>query len=377
MKALHFVLIATILLCSCGQGNKAVNPPNNIYSGTATRLVIDNDNDFTRVTVKDPWQNARGTELVYYLLPHDAVVPEDINPASVIRIPVRKMICMSVTHIAMLSALDATDVLVGMSGSDLVYDSLVLDGISLGKIKDVGYEANLNYELIVSLRPDILMVYGVTAPSAGSMERLARAGVRVVYNADYLEEYPLGRSEWIRFFGLLTGREKIADSIFSAVSDNYHEIESMVSSSSADQPDLLLGSPWEDVWYVSPSNSYIGRLVEDAGGNYIFRDLTGPNSVPYSVEAVYRRATEADIWLNPGSATSLAEIAASDHRLTQLPVFIQGKVWNNTKRMTPKSGNDYWESAVVRPDLLLKDLVSIIHPELLPDYQQYYYRRLE
>lgn len=377
MKALPFILIVTIPLCSCRQGNKAVNPSNSIYSGTATHLVIENDNDFTRVTVKDPWQNARGTELVYYLLPHDAIVPEDINPASVIRIPVRKMICMSVTHIAMLSALDATDVLVGMSGSDLVYDSLVLDGISQGKIKDVGYEANLNYEMIVSLRPDILMVYGVTPPSAGSMERLARAGVRVVYNADYLEEHPLGRSEWIRFFGLLTGRENIADSIFSAVSYNYHEIEQMVSSSSADQPDLLLGSPWEDVWYVSPSNSYIGRLVEDAGGNYIFRDLTGPNSVPYSVEAVYRRATEADIWLNPGSAGSLAEISASDHRLTQLPVFIQGRVWNNTKRMTLKSGNDYWESAVVRPDLLLKDLVSIIHPELLPDYQQYYYRRLE
>jgi len=209
------------------------------------------------------------------------------------------------------------------------------------------------------------------------MERLSAAGVRVIFNADYLEEHPLARCEWIRLFGLLTGRESIADSIIAAVSDNYRQIARLVSNSNAPRPDVLLGGPWEDVWYISPSNSYTGRLIEDAGGNYIFRDLTGPNSVPFSIESVYRRATEAEIWINPGSAGSLEEMSAADYRLAQLPVFARGEVWNNRRRMTPQGGNDYWESAVVRPDLLLKDLVSIIHPELLPDYKQFYYRRLE
>jgi len=376
-KILPLVLAVTIILCSCRNGSRNTDSSHHGDSDTVTRFVIEHDDGFMKLTVKDPWQNSQGTELVYYLFPHDAVIPESISPDRVIRIPVRSMICMSVTHIAMLSAIGATDILVGISGSDLVYDSLVRDGISRGKIHDVGYEGNLNNELIVSLKPDVLMAYGVAAPSAGSMERLSTAGVRVVYNADYLEEHPLARCEWIRLFGLLTGRERIADSIFSTVSDNYHKIAQIVRNSDAYQPDVLLGSPWEDVWYISPSNSYMGRLIEDAGGNYLFRDLTGPHSVPYSVESVYRRATEAEIWINPGSAGSLAEIAESDQRMTHLPVFTPGRIWNNRKRITPDGGNDYWESAVVRPDLLLKDLVSIIHPELLPDYQQYYYKRLE
>ena len=140
---------------------------------------------------------------------------------------------------------------------------------------------------------------------------------------------------------------------------------------------MLLGAPWEDVWYVSPANSYTGQLIEDAGGHYIFSDLSEAHSVPFSVEAVFERATEADIWINPGTAESLADIGAADHRMMRLPVYSRGGVWNNRNRMTDKGGNDYWESAVVRPDLLLRDMVSIIHPELLPDHRQYYFMRLK
>jgi len=376
-KILYLTLAVTIILCSCRHGSRNEETAHNGDSRATARFIIEQDDGFTKLTVKDPWQNSRGVELVYYLLPRDTAIPEGMTPDRVIRIPVRSMICMSATHIAMLSAIGATDILVGISGSDLIYDSLVRDGISRGKIHDVGYEGNLNNELIVTLKPDVLMAYGVAAPSAGSMERLSAAGVRVIFNADYLEEHPLARCEWIRLFGLLTGRESIADSIIAAVSDNYRQIARLVSNSNAPRPDVLLGGPWEDVWYISPSNSYTGRLIEDAGGNYIFRDLTGPNSVPFSIESVYRRATEAEIWINPGSAGSLEEMSAADYRLAQLPVFARGEVWNNRRRMTPQGGNDYWESAVVRPDLLLKDLVSIIHPELLPDYKQFYYRRLE
>ena len=121
----------------------------------------------------------------------------------------------------------------------------------------------------------------------------------------------------------------------------------------------------------------MGRLISDAGGRYLFDDLTEPNSVPYAVEAVFRRATEADLWLNPGTAESLNDIAVSDHRMTKLPVFTSGGIWNNRNRMTTSGGNDYWEGAVVHPDLLLRDMVSILHPELLPDYKQLYFRRLE
>jgi iron complex transport system substrate-binding protein len=277
----------------------------------------------------------------------------------------------------MLSALDEAGIIVGVSGPGLVYDSLVRAAVASGTIPDVGYESNLDKELIVSLRPDLLMAYGVGASSAEYLRKLSEMGVKVMYNADYLEEHPLARCEWIKVFGILTGREAEADSLFSEVVEAYSGLADRVRSAVKDKPDVLLGAPWEDVWYISPANSYAGMLISDAGGRYLFDDLAEPNSVPYSVEAVFRRATEADLWLNPGTAESLNDIAVSDHRMTRLPVFVSGSVWNNRNRVTPSGGNDYWEGAVVHPDLLLRDIVSIIHPELLPDYRQLYFKRLK
>jgi iron complex transport system substrate-binding protein len=370
-------MTVTVLLCSCRHGGNTPSAPDASASVAVSRMALEEKDGYTRLTIRDPWQNSSGTELVWYLLDHGAVIPEGITEEQVIRVPVRRMICMSTTHIAMLRALGATDLLVGISGPDLVYDSLILEAFNRGKIVDIGYEGNLNNELIVTLRPDLLMAYGVAAPTQGNTGRLSSMGVKVLYNADYLEEHPLARYEWIRLFGLLTGREALADSLFREVSASYMELRDNVRAHVKDKPEVLLGAPWEDVWYVSPANSYTGRLIEDAGGHYLYSDLSEEHSVPFSVEAVFERATEADIWLNPGTAESLADISAADHRMTRLPVCKQGSVWNNRKRMTARGGNDYWESAVVRPDLLLKDFVSIIHPELLPEHRQYYYMRLQ
>jgi iron complex transport system substrate-binding protein len=380
MRLCVILLTSVLFLCSCGNGNRqsggrpdetAVSP------GTASRFRIDNFQGFRKLTVFNPWQNSNGNELVYYLVPHDVKLPDTIPETQVVRVPVKRIVCMSTTHMAMLSALGETEIIVGISGTGLVYDSLILDAVASGAIRDVGYESNLDKELIVSLNPDLLMAYGVEASSAEYLRKLTEMGVKVMYNADYLEEHPLARCEWIKVFGLLTGREAIADSLFRQVSAAYFSLADEVRTTAKNQPDVLLGAPWQDVWYISPANSYMGRLISDAGGRYLFDDLAEPNSVPYAVEAVFRRATEADIWFNPGTAGSLNDIAIADHRMTKLPVFTSGCIWNNRNRMTPSGGNDYWEGAVVHPDLLLRDLVSILHPELLPGYKQLYFRRLE
>lgn len=375
-RVIPLLVTAALILGSC---RNAVNRPaqDQIADSTAaTRLLIEKEEGFTRVTVTGPWQNSAGTRHVWYLIPHGAGLPAGVSEAQAIRVPVSRMICMSTTHVAMMRALGADSLITGISGSALFYDSLVLEGISTGRIMDVGYEGNLNRELIISLAPDLVMAYGVAGPSVGGTARLAEAGVKVFYNADYLEEHPLARCEWIKLFGLLTGREEKADSIYINVAEAYTELAERVGSAVTSRPGILLGAPWEDVWYVSPSNSYIGRLINDAGGNYIFSDLTGPNSVPLSVESVFRRAAEAEIWINPGTAGKLSEITAADPRMASLPLFSKGNVWNNRRRITATGGNDYWESAVVRPDLLLSDLVSIFHPELMPGYVQIYYKNL-
>lgn len=378
---LYVTLITSVLfLCSCSNGNRqAVGRQDKTAASvyTASRFRIDDFKEFRRLTVIDPWQNSSGNELVYYLVPHNIQLPDSISESQVVRVPVRRIVCMSTTHTAMLRALDAAGIIVGVSGTGLVYDSLILDAVSSGSLPDVGYDSNLDKELIVSLKPDLLMAYGVGASSAEYLRKLTEMGVKVMYDADYLEEHPLARCEWIKVFGLLTGRKAKADSLFREVSAAYFSLTEEVRAAVKEHPDVLLGAPWEGVWYISPSNSYIGRLISDAGGRYLFDDLAQPNSVPYAVEAVFRRATEADLWLNPGTAESLNDIAVSDHRMTKLPVFASGGIWNNRNRVTASGGNDYWEGAVVHPDLLLRDIVSILHPELLPGYRQLYFRRLQ
>ena len=377
MRSPCMILFLVFLACSCRNGADKAHAADNLQPGMASRFSILEGEGYLKIVIRDPWQNTTGTELEYYLLPHNSNLPAGIKEKQVIRVPVARMICMSTTHLAMMSALDATDLLVGIAGPGLVYDSLVLDAVASGRIRDVGYEGNLNSELIVALEPDVLVAYGVTAPSSGQLGRLTAMGAKVIYDADYLEEHPLSRLQWIKLFGLLTGKQAMADSICNAVSVRYNELADRVARSAGERPAVLLGAPWEDVWYISPSNSYIGRLIEDAGGDYLFSDLRESNSMPFSVEAVFKRAADADLWLNPGAAESLSELADADHRLGVLPVFSRGEVWNNRNRTTPEGGNDYWESAVVRPDLLLMDFVSIIHPELLPGHTPYYYRKLK
>jgi iron complex transport system substrate-binding protein len=202
-------------------------------------------------------------------------------------------------------------------------------------------------------------------------------GVIVMFDADYLEEHPLARCEWLKVFGLLTGKKEMADSIIAAVSLSYTELADSLRSIITYRPRVLLGAPWEDVWYVPPSNSFAARLIEDAGGSYLFADLVTPNAVPFSTESVFRRATEADVWLNPGSAISLDDIRQADYRLAQLPVFESGRVCNNNARAQRSGGNDYWESGVIHPDIILRDMASLLHPELFTGYSQVYYRTLQ
>lgn len=378
-KLVPLVFAAAIIFISCRNEDKSRSGGIDADSSAVPhgRLFIDKVPGATRIAVREPWQNSGGKELVWYLVGRDSLLPPGIDEEQVIRVPVRRMVCMSTTHAAMLRALEADSLIVGISGSSLVYDSLLHEKIQNSTIRDVGYEGNLNRELVISLEPDLVMAYGVADPSSGSNARLTEAGVKVFYNADYLEQHPLTRCGWLRLFGLLTGKERMADSIVSAVSESYNALAALVAGAAVDKPGVLLGAPWQDVWYVSPGNTYIGRLIEDAGGRYIYNDMTESNSIPVSVESVFRRASDAEIWINPGTADRLSDIAATDHRMASLSLFSGGRIWNNRRRIRPDGGNDYWESGVVRPDLLLKDFISIIHPELLPDHVQYYYIRLE
>ena len=379
-KVLNRFVFASVFLISC-TGNTAKSPSNLKTAEThivsyAKRLKIEVMNGYSHVSVLNPWQAARDIVQEWYLIRSDEEIPYFIDTLKVIRVPVKKVVCMSTTHLAMLSALGEAGSVVGFSGTRFIFDDTLVQGVTKGEIREVGYEDNLNKELIVKLQPDLVMVYGIGSESAGYIGKLREMGVRVVYNADYLENDPLGKAEWIRLMGALFCKEELADSIFDRIVTEYNKLRSYISSNTSERPKVLLGLPFRDTWYISPGNSYISALVGDAGGDYLWKDTESSESMPLGLENVYMKAVTADFWLNTGSAGTRGEIATIDERLTRLNCYKSGNVFNNNRRTGKEGGNDYWEGGSLNPHIILRDIAAILHPDIFEGQELFYYRRL-
>jgi iron complex transport system substrate-binding protein len=346
---------------------------NNSY---AKRFNIIHGTPYSQLIITNPWQGAGGVVQKLALVRKEDRNQVNTDPALTITIPVKKVICMSTTHLAMISALHEEVTVKGFSGNDFIYDPEFCSMAEAGLISDVGYEDNLNKELILNINPDLIIAYGVGSESAGYVSRLRELGIKVLFDADYLEEDPLGKSEWIKVFGALFSKEKMADSIFRSLEGRYRNIKTIVGRETKKSPKVLLGMPFRDTWYISPGNSYISRLVSDAGGDYLWNGTRSSFSMPESIESVYFKALGADYWLNPGTVSSAAEIPAIDSRLSSLPAFRENHIYNNNKRINSKGGNDYWESGCLNPDIILMDMASIFHPELFPRHELFYYQRI-
>lgn len=377
-----FVLLLVLSFLFNGCSRKSVNTTlNNTPDGTyqtnkSQRLRIEKLDGYSKITIINPWQGAENVNLVYNLVKRDSVFPSDLDSSDVIFVPVRSIVCMSTTHLAMLSALGEESSVSGVSGPGYVYSESLTRRIEAGLISDVGYDSGLNKELILSISPDLVMMYGIGSESAGYVGKIKELGIRVIFNADYLETDPLGKAEWIKLFGALYCREEMADSIFTSEIILYDSLRSYISENISERPKILLGLPYKDTWYISPGNSFISKIISDAGGDYLWKDTESAVSMPYGIENVYLGALTADYWLNIGSIKSGREIDAVDERLTKLPCYLSGNLFNNNRRITSKGGNDYWESGTVFPHLILQDIAAIIHPEIFRDHELFFYRKI-
>ena len=337
---------------------------------------IQGDSVYKILHVINPWQGSRRIHLQYILTDDPSRIPDSLKQHPVIQIPVKRVICMSTTHVAMIDALGKSDAIVGISGSGYISNPDLRSRLKTGEVRDIGADRTLNYELILTLRPDLVIAYGITAEVSGMVNRLEGLGIPVILNGDYLEDQPLGKTEWIRFVASFFGRDKEADSIFRSVSSTYEQYKDLIRDV-RQKPSVMTGLPWKDTWYIPGGRSFAAAYIRDAGGTYLWEDLDSREAVPIDLEAIYARAASADLWINCGAARTLAEIGQTDKRLNRFQPASSGRVFNNNARINPAGGNDFWESGVMAPHLILADLISIFHPEVLPDHELVYYTRLE
>jgi len=380
MNFLRFILIITFFITSaCGRRDRKRadifrKAGNEIER--AERFTLEKKDGWTEVKIINPWQGATDVSQIYYLVKRGSELPAGLDSGAVIFVPLKKIICMSTTHLAMISAIGEGKSIVGVSGTNFIYSPELNKNVERGFIADVGYEANLNKELILKISPDLIMIYGIGSESAGYMGKIKELGTKIIINADYLETDPLSRAEWIKLFGALYCKESLADSIYKSEVAEYDKLKSYIDQNTTNKPKVLLGLPFKDTWYISPGNSFIGKLISDAGGDYLWMNTKSSMSMPYGIESVYLQGMKADFWLNIGSVTSKNEISNVDQRLDDLPCFKKDDLFNNNKRVTENGGNDFWESGSLHPHLLLKDIATILHPEIFSEHELTFYRKI-
>lgn len=374
MKIHILVLYAlTLGLFSCRNQPPKINRTNSNQFAHGFHIV--KMGEITRLDVFNPWENARNFTYSYYLIPKNIAIPDSLADRKIIRTPVEKVVVLSTTHIGFIEKLGFESSIIGVSGKDFVTNPIVRRGIEQGLVHDVGYDQNLNYELLLQMKPDLVMAYGIGSDVAAHLSKMNDLNIPVVINAEYLEETPLGRAEWLVFTGSFYNQTEHAQQVFNKIVVEYDSLKYLVSEISI-KPIILTGLPYKDNWWVPGGKSYMANMIADAGGDYIWKDNPSRESFVVSLESAIIKATKADWWINTGQTNSIQEILESDERFKIIPALQKKMIYNDNKQMNISGGNEVWETGAANPQDILRDLIQIFHPEIKHDTAFHYYRKL-
>lgn len=391
-KNIFFFTFLLVVLLSCGDNKNYESRPSGSNPNEskkkfpleikyASKFKVEEQHGYNVVTVLNPWQGA-SQNYVYVLGSETQKVPElkqfRQNKNDIIQFvntPIKSIVLTSTTFIPLLDQLKESETLKGFPGTDHISSEKVRKLIDEGKIKNLGTESHVNIERLIDLNPDALMDYAMQGENKSAT--LARnAGISVLYNADYLEKTPLGRAEWIKFAGLFLNKVEKADSIFNALENNYDSLKRL-SSTASYKPTVYCGIMYGDIWFTPGGKNSSAQFLKDAQADYLWKDTPEEGSIKLSFEAVYEKAHNADFWIGTASFNTLQEIKNADDRYSHFQAFKEGNVYTYNAKTGAKGGLTFFELGYARPDLILADLIKILHPELLPQYDLYFYQKLK
>lgn len=382
MKRLHFVIglfVLAITIVSCGaNGNSSVSTyADSIYLpeyASGFRILGAEGRSSVIIESVNPWQGADSV-VTRLFIARDGEEPPQGFEGQVIEGDARRIVAMSSTHIAMLDVIGETARVVGVSGMDFISNDAVRS--RRDSIGDVGYDGNVNYELLLSLQPDIILLYGTNGAS-GMEPKLKELGIPYVYIGEYLENSALGKAEWIVAVAEIVGKRDEGIKAFSAIPERYNAIREKAANclKHSSRPKVMINLPYGDSWFMAPTGSYLVRLIEDAGGDYIYKKNNSNESRPIDLEEAFMLVSASDKWINVGQTRSLDELRKNYPKFAATKPVLSGEVYNTTGRVAANGANDYWERGVVEPDVVLRDMVMIFHPELA-DSDLVYYEKLK
>jgi iron complex transport system substrate-binding protein len=370
---LFFLLVSIFVSCKTEQ-KQTVFKENKTSIKYAKGFEIQYFDGYKKIIIKAPYPDAK-EQFEYALIPKENDIPEALKNLKIIRTPIEQFVVTSTTHIPMLELLEVENNLVGFPNTQYISSSKTRQLIANGTIKELGKEENINTEVLLDLNPE--MVVGFSLSSNNKMfENIEKAGIPVLLNGDWLEETPLGRAEWLKFFGILFNKEKLADSIFNTIEKDYIEAV-LLAKEAKTKPTILSGVQFKDVWNLPAGESFVAKFLKDANTTYLWAASKGKGSLSLSFESVFEKAQQADLWIAPGHYTSYTQLKETNQHYTQFDAFTNKKIYSFNNKTGENGGVLYYELAPIQPHIVLKDIIKISHPELLPNYVPYFLEKLQ
>jgi len=374
---LKYLLIFNLVLiffgCDSKQSSEAVLVEK-VALSYAKGFTVSKGASFWRIEVSQPWTGSERT-FRYLIVAENGMIPVGKFDA-IIQLPIAKVILTSTTQIPHLDLLGMSDKLVGFPQTDLISSKTSRILIDAGRVQDLGAGPSANTELIIDLDPDWIMI-STLGDDLRYLDLLKTAEIPAVINGEYVEQHPLGRAEWVKFTGILLGEFEKASEVFAQVEKDYVEAAALAEQiPEVGRPTVLSGVMYQDIWYAPGSESWGAQILKNAGGKYVFEDQSGTGSLQLNYEFVIDNAMDADFWIGSADFISLVEIGKVEPRYQAIKAYQNGNVFTYTLKKGETGGLEYFELGYMRPDLILKDLMKILHPSLLPDYELYFYKQL-
>jgi len=323
---------------------------------------------YTKLIIKAPYQGAKET--------FEYVLTKSKNPANLksIQTPVKSIVVTSTTHIPMLELLNVEEHLVGFPNTKYISSKKTANLITNGFVKELGNEENINTELLLDLKPDLVVGFSLNSNNK-MFAVIEKLGIPVILNGDWLEETPLGRAEWIKFFGVLFEKEAKADSIFNNIEANYLEAKE-IALKATNKPSVISGGLFKDIWNLPAGDSFEAAFLKDANTNYLWENSKGKGSLSLNLENVFEKGNGADIWISPSYYKTLKQLKKANDIYPKFKAFQNQQIYTYVNKQGKNGGIVYFELAPARPDLVLKDIIKIAHPSLLKNYEFTFYEQL-
>lgn len=371
-----FLILCSLFLFACNtnvEQKKQKETSTTIPLSYAKRFAIKKYADYT---VLELLGNKNDAEVTASFVLYQNQKPSYQNDAYYIKTPVSRVASMSSIYTTMLQELHCEQTIVAIDNVDYYNNPYIQQQVKDKKVIELSKGPTVEIERTIALKPDLFLTFGMGNPKTDIDKKLVQSNLPIAISIDHLEETPLARAEWIKFFACFFNKETLADSLFSATAKRYNDLKT-IAQQNTHKPTVLTEIKYGDAWYVPSGKSYIANLINDAGGSYFWKDDQKVGSTPLSFEMVYAKAKDCDVWINLYNVNSKKELTSYDERYGLFKAFKKGNLYNNNKTQNAGGYSNYWETGITHPDDVLADLIKIFAPALMPGHEFVYYKKIE